>query len=151
MPPTGVPIPVHVNFKGISYDSATGQWTIPSGAPDWSVPATVAVASGNNLLTWTLTTSHLPAGFTPVFDPSAGIVFDADWPGGSPTMVNNTTIEATDDFPQGSNSDEYYYSVTVDLQQTNGTVTKSFTLDPDIQNQGANPVIRYVMKSAAVV
>ena len=74
MPPTGVPIPVHVNFKGISYDSATGQWTIPSGAPDWSVPATVAVASGNNLLTWTLTASHVPAGFTPAFDSSSGRV-----------------------------------------------------------------------------
>ena len=150
MPPTGVPIPVHVNFKGISYDSATGQWTIPSGKPEWSVPATVAVAPGNNLLTWTLTASHVPAGFTCVFDASSGIVFDSDWPGGSPAMVDDTTIEATDDFTAGPNHNEYYYSVTVDLEQTTGTATKSFKLDPDIQNQGANPVIRYVLKGAAV-
>ena len=65
-------------------------------------------------------------------------------------MVDDTTIQATDDFTAGPNNDEYYYSVTVDLEQTAGTVTKSFTLDPDIQNQGASPVIRYVMKGAGV-
>jgi hypothetical protein len=148
--PNGVPVPVHVDFHGISYNSATGQWTIPTNAPRWTVPATVAIASGNNLITWTLTTSNVPAGFSPAFDENVGIVFNQGWPGGTPDVTSASTVQVTDNFLAGPNNPQYYYSITVDLQQTNGTVSQPFRLDPDIQNQGASPVIRYVTASAAV-
>jgi hypothetical protein len=150
MPPKSVPVPVHVNFHGISYDSATGQWTIPADAPRWTVPPTVAVSSGHNLITWTLTTSNVPSGFSPEFDIDDAIVFNAGWPGGSPIVTSDATVECTDNFEAGPNNPEYYYSITVDLQQTSGTVSQPFTLDPDIKNQGANPVICYVVSGAAI-
>jgi hypothetical protein len=67
-----------------------------------------------------------------------------------PDVTSATTVECTDDFQSGPNNPEYYYSITVDLTQTNGTVSQAFKLDPDIKNQGANPVICYVMKGAIV-
>jgi hypothetical protein len=148
--PNGVPIHVHVNFNGISYNPATQQWTIPAGAPSWTVPATVAVPPGSNLLTWSLGATQLPAGFEAEFDPSDGVVFSAGWPGGAPYMVDEDTIQCTDDFTASPNNPSYYYSVTVNL--TDGTVSRAFTLDPDIQNKGAGPVIMHVtVGSGAVV
>jgi hypothetical protein len=142
--PNGVSIPVHVNFNGISYDPTTQQWTIPAGAPTWNVPATVAVASGNNLLTWSLTGTQLPEGFVAQFDPSDGIAFATGWTGGEPYMIDNETIQCTDDFTASSDSPSYYYSITVNLVQTAGSASHPFRLDPDIKNRGTGPMIMHV-------
>jgi hypothetical protein len=146
--PNGVPVNVTVNFQGISYNSATGQWTIPANAPSWTVPPTTAVPSGNNLITWTLHPAAVPSGFGAAFDGTTGIAFTSGWPGGTPTLQGNGTYQCTDDFTPGPNNRSYYYRITVNL--TNGTVSKSFTLDPDIQNRGANPVINYVESAVTV-
>jgi len=142
--PTAVPIPVHVDFNNISYDATTQQWTIPSGTPNWNVPPSVAVAPGNNLLTWTLHATHLPDGFEAAFDPSTGIAFATGWPGGAPYMVDDETIACTDDFETSPDSPSFYYSITVNLAQTDGSASHAFTLDPDIKNKGAGPIIMHV-------
>ena len=147
----GVAIHVHVDFTGISYDPATQQWTIPAGAPNWSVPPTVAVAPGNNLLTWNLDTTHVPEGFEAVFDPSDGIAFAAGWPGGEPYMIDDATIQCTDNFTTSPNNPSYYYSITVNLAQTGGAASHAFRLDPDIKNRGAGPVIIHVPVATGAV
>jgi hypothetical protein len=142
--PNGVPINVHLNFKDISYDSTTQQWTIPAGTPRWDVPPSVPVPPGNNLLTWNLIPSHVPDGFEAAFDPAFGIAFSAGWPGGQPDMVDDETIQCTDDFDTSHGSPSYYYSITVNLAQTDGSASHAFTLDPDIKNKGAGPIILHV-------
>lgn len=142
--PNGVPIHVHVNFKGISYDPATQQWTIPAGAPHWDVPPSVAVSPGNNLLTWNLDGTHLPQGFEAAFDPPVGIAFTEGWPGGEPYMVDEATVQCTDDFESSPGNSSYYYSITVNLAQADGSASYAFTLDPDIKNKGAGPIIQHV-------
>jgi hypothetical protein len=142
--PNGVPIHVHVNFNNISYDPTTQQWTIPSGTPNWNVPASVPVSPGQNLLTWTLDAAQVPDGFEAAFDPSIGIAFATGWPGGEPTMVDDETIQCTDDFESAPDNPSYYYSITVNLAQTGGSASHAFTLDPDIKNKGAGPIILHV-------
>jgi hypothetical protein len=148
--PNGVPIHVNVNFNGISYDPNTQQWTIPANTPSWNVPATVPVPPGNNVLTWNLDATHVPTGFNAEFDPSTGIQFAAGWPGGAPYMVDEDTIQCTDDFTSAPNNPTYYYSITVNLVQTSGTVSKPFTLDPDIKNKGAG-IMHTTIGAGAVV
>jgi len=149
-PPNGVPIHVGVNCQGISYNAATGQWTIPSGAPRWTVPAVTPVPSGNNLLTWTLSGVDLPSGFNLVFDSTLGIVFNPGWPGSTPALQGDGTYQATDNFLPGPNNRSFYYAINVVLQQVGGTASQPFRLDPDVQNEGSNPVINYVVKGVAV-
>jgi hypothetical protein len=149
--PNGIPVHVGVNCQGISYDSATGQWTVPSNAPQWTVPATTPVSSGNNLITWTLQGTNVQSGFQLVFDPSAGIAFESGWPGSTPALQGDGTYQATDDFTPGPNTYDYPYGITVVLQSTNdNSISHSFSLDPDVQNEGANPVISYARTAAAV-
>ena len=107
-----------------------------------------AVPSGNNLITWTLHPAATPQGFSAAFDATSGIAFASGWPGGNPSLQGNGTYQCTDDFTPGPNNRSYYYSITVNL--TNGTVSKYFTLDPDIKNEGANTVINYVATPVTV-
>ena len=136
--PQPVPIDVQVNFSGISYDNQTGQWTIPSSAPVWTVKDT-EVAHGKNILTWTLKPLNVPNGFSAQFDTDAGIVFKAKWPGGKPTASSTDgTVTCTDNFRKGHGDRTYSYSIFVDLVDSSGRVLQPFKLDPDIKNKGAN-------------
>jgi hypothetical protein len=144
VPPQNIPVTVHVDFKDIAYNTSSSTWSIPAGKPKWTVPAKTPVQSGANLITWTLRSTNVPSGFSATFDTSDGIVFDAGWPGGAPSMQTTTTITATDDFEPGGATEDYEYSVNVVLtMDANSSVSHDFPYDPDVENEGSTPIISH--------
>jgi len=132
-----IPVSVVVNFSAVSYNSTTNQWT---GSPTFNVPATTPVQAGLNTIVWTLRPAAVPHGFDAVFDPGDGIAFDPGWPGGPPSMVSTTVIQANDDFTTPPpTSETFEYSVDVRLvSESNSTLWKDFSYDPDVENESAN-------------
>ena len=134
--PTIVPVSVVVNLHNVSYNPATQQW---SGSPSWTVPNT-PVRAGTNTLQWTLRPASVPGGFAAAFPAASGIVFQAGWPGGTPARQPDGTYTATDNFatPPPTTAD-YPYSVTIVVtSQTDSSISTSFTLDPDVENQAGS-------------
>jgi len=141
--PNSVPINVIVNFTGITYDSGTNTWTVPTGKPKWTVPHTTAVPAGDNDIQWNLQAvqGSVPSGFTAGFPTTGGIAFGSDWVGGPPTYVDADTYTATDNFTAPPQDESYDYSVTVTLTSTtDSTITKSFVKDPEVENEGSSLV-----------
>lgn len=137
MPPTNVPVSVVVNLSSVSYNPTTQQW---SGAPTWTVPHTTPVKAGTNTIQWTLRAAAVPSGFGTAFQAASGIAFRAGWPGGTPALQPGGTYTATDNFstppPTAVN---YPYSVTIVVtSETNSSISTSFTLDPDVQNEAGS-------------
>jgi hypothetical protein len=136
--PNAVTVDVGVNFTGVTYDAATKTFTVPAGAPRWSVPAFTQVRPGQNTITWSLTATNVPANCPAAFTPGAGIVFDATWKGGGvqPGTVNGT-LQVADNFNAGGPNVDYPYVIGVTLTGpgANGG-TQAFVLDPDVENEG---------------
>lgn len=142
--PTNVPVPVVVNFNGVSYNATTKQW---SGSPSFTVPPTTTITSGDNTITWTLQAAVVPQGFSATFPLTNPIVFDPGWVGGLPARQTPTTVQATDNFqlPVGSDPIQYPYAVNVSLvSNSDSTVTKTWNYDPDVENE---PVIGHTNKA----
>jgi hypothetical protein len=136
------PVNVNVNFSGVSYDPNNG-W---SGQPTWNVnpnPANIPPTKAGDTMTiqWNLNAAAVPRGFTASFAAN-GIAFGTNWRGASPSSPNSTTISVNDTFNGLVDNQDYEYMVSVIL--SNGTVTQSFTLDPDVINEAgtANLAIR---------
>ena len=139
--PNSVPINVVVNFRGITYDSATSTWTVPEGTPAWTVPQNTPVPAGDNLIQWNLRPAQgtIPDGFVASFPSSGAIAFGSDWVGGPPTPVDADTYTATDIFSAPPQDEYYEYGITVTLTSTtDSSIFRAFTYDPEVENEGAN-------------
>jgi hypothetical protein len=136
MPPTNVPVSVVANFSGVSYDPSTNQW---SGDPTWNVPAKTAVRAGSNTIQWTLRPAAVPQGFVVSFPASLGIAFGTDWPYDDPGKQTDGTYTVNDTFTQPPASVDYEYTVNVVItSEANTTISKGFSYDPDIENEGGS-------------
>lgn len=125
-----IPVPVVVNFTGISYNN--GAW---SGTPSWTVPRTVQVHPGSNTINWNLNAA-VSSGYAAKFT-TDGIYFppSSQWPGGTPQRVNDGLVRAEDDFTTIAAPTDYYYGVKVTLTQTASGQSSTFTYDPDVENE----------------
>jgi hypothetical protein len=124
---------VNVNLSGVSY--ANGAW---SGTPTWHfVPHKAHVLEGDNTVTWTLHASNPGQGYSAAFPSSSPIVFkstnDPQWPGGTPTIQSDGTVDASDNFDGVTATYEYKYTTSVVVTAPGGA-TQTFTHDPDIEN-----------------
>ena len=139
-------VPIEVDFTGISYNPASNQWIVPPKTPVFTMEKKTKVKAGDNTITWTATGKNPPSGFTPSMPgPTGGIAFTADshWPYDQPKATAAMVYTVDDNFAEPPPKDtDYPYTVTVTLTSiTDASVTRNFTYDPDVQNEGPPPVV----------
>jgi hypothetical protein len=141
---TNFAISVSVDFSGVTFEN--GQWF---NQPSWSITPTdqlvPPVYPGNtNTITWTLSASNVPSGFTAAFsDPAINFTGDVMWTGGAPSNQTSNTCVVGDNFDGLPTEDTYEYEVVVNL--SNGAVTEPFLYDPDVENESGSappPAVR---------
>lgn len=130
MPANSVPVSVNVVCTGVSYNN--GAW---SGSPNWNVPPKVQVHPGENTISWNLN-GAAANGYTMRFT-SDGVTFPpaSQWPGGAPQKVDDSTMQAADNFTSIAQPTDYYYQVKVEVTQTASGQSKTFLYDPDVENE----------------
>jgi hypothetical protein len=116
-----------------------------SGTPSWDVPNKVTVNHGDiDTLKWTLACTGIPQGSNGRFSLTnpvqfvtnkPGISNQSTWTGPAPSRQNDSLVTVTDDNTSNSSTQDYYYSVSVDVVDGNNNVT-TFTKDPEIENPG---------------
>lgn len=110
--------------------------------PTWDFdPDTVQMPQGPDTLTWTLSASGLPTGWSARFDQSAGITFgqNANWPGTSPAPVsgNPQQYSCSENNANANRAPiDYPYCSKVQVLDGNGAVHGTYTSDPQVENEG---------------
>src|SRR5258708_24023874 len=113
-----VPVTVNVDFSPLTVQNG-----VPSGIPNWNVsPDHVPCHNGQNNITWTLTATNIPTGFTAAFtDPGVAFKTSPQWTGGSPqNSANNSTVSASDNFQNLTNAVQYRYTTSVKMTPSPG-------------------------------
>jgi hypothetical protein len=132
-----LPVSVTCNLTG-TFNASNGTWT--GQQPAWTFnPDSVKVHNGQNNITWTLTATNIPTGFTAAFtDPGVAFKTSPQWTGGSPQNASgNQSVAASDNFQNLASTVKFRYTTSVTLTPNPGTgySATTFTHDPDIENE----------------
>jgi hypothetical protein len=128
------PVAITCNLTG-TYNSSTNSWT--GAQPAWTfTPDPLQCHNGNNAITWTLTASNVPTGFTASL---TSIVFKPTppWTGGAPAKQTDGTVTAGDNFQNITTPVEFGYTTTVAVTPNPGTTGQgtTFSYDPEVENE----------------
>jgi hypothetical protein len=117
--------------------------------PNWTLapPDKVTVNHGEiDTIKWQLNNGNLPSGAASLaFATSNAIQFVAGkpgkndgstWTGPSPNRDSATQVSVSDDNTTQSGTKHYYYSINVSTYDANGSYLQTYTLDPEVQNEG---------------
>ena len=129
-------VTVSCNLTGTFSNGWTGQ------QPTWNVePDSLKCKKGNNKITWALEVSNVPLGFSAAFT-NPGVVFKSDprWTGSAPENKNNGTVTADNNYQRLVMTTKYPYTVSVTVTPPPGSQfpPQTFSLDPDVENEGGD-------------
>lgn len=126
------PVSVTCDLTGTFSNGWTGT------EPAWTFdPDPLQCHNGNNAITWTLTATNVPTGFTAAFS-NPGIVFKPSpaWTGTTPTNQTDGTVTAEDNFQNLAAAVTFAYTTSVTVTPPAGSSfsAQTFTKDPDVEN-----------------